>query len=107
MQRGRLDLCGQLSEGCEVMMSLHAYLYYDISETERNVFTVMLLDRGIVLNSFQYQQRQTKRHKWKNCLEWYRLSSRNSNCERPALTETIKQDGLKAIRDLIVWKEIA
>lgn len=53
-----------------------------------------------VLDSYSTQQRESKRHKFKDILTWERLSKKDSNIEKPKVPEEI----ISRVYDEIILK---
>lgn len=70
-------------------------------ELSRTVWTFWLMDERVQLQAKRTERRKTKRHKWTIVAVW--PAGRYSAClERPADDEK-QAEGMKAIRDALVW----
>ena len=77
---------------------------HETEDSEKLSATVIIYwfsDKGLVLDQFITMKRDTRRHKYKNIKIWNRLDHRDSNIEKPKISETIKAEILEEARSKI------
>lgn len=85
---------------------MHTEVIIEISEFARRVYSFYWFkEKGMVLDNFQHQFRETKRHKHKTVQSWDRLNRRDNRISRPDVPVDVVQTALGQIRSKIQYCE--
>lgn len=84
------------------------YLRSEVVRTEdelhQQVWRFTLLDRRVVIDSYSYQTRPTKRHKFRVEKHWQRCDRRDNTLDYPPLPYDVIEQSLRGIRSQIQFE---
>jgi hypothetical protein len=85
---------------------MHTEVIVNLNEYTRTIYAFYWFkEKGMVLDNFVHQFRESKRHKHKTVKFWDRLNRRDNRMERPVVPADVVEQAIEQLRAKIQYCE--